>query len=153
MKYIKLSLSESLMLYNELNGMQNNEGTVISGFLNSKMNMKTKYWLTKLKNQLKKEVDLVENMRQELITKYGKKDENGQISIKMLGDDNKPTENYQSFVKEFNELMSIEKTFKYNPLSLEDLENIESDGRYEILFELIDDKEDKEKELTETVDE
>lgn len=140
MEKIKLSLNDALSLEFELNGATNPETkqVIFNGLLSEKMSLKTKYWLTKLSDKLTSEKKTIEELRNDLIKKYGK-EENGQVFIKTFLDEEKKEINpdWTSFSKEVSELLSEEKEFDYNPIPLEDLAEISSEGRYNLIFKLV----------------
>jgi hypothetical protein len=141
MEKITLSLNDALALEAELNGIvnQQTQEVLFKGLLSEKMSLKTKYWLTKLSDKLTSEKKTIDTLREELIKKHGTEGENGTISIAAFEDNDrtKPTKEYISFVSEINALLAEEKEFEYNPLSLEELEDISSEGRYNLIFKLI----------------
>jgi hypothetical protein len=141
MEKITLSLNEALALEAELNGVTNQQtqDVLFKGLLSEKMSLKTKYWLTKLSDKLVSEKKTIDTLREELIKKHGKEGENGTISIAAFEDEDrtKPTKEYISFVSEMNTLLAEEKDFEYNPLSLEELEDISSEERFNLIFKLI----------------
>lgn len=140
MEKIKLSLNDALSLEFELNGATNPETkkVIFNGLLSEKMSLKTKYWLTKLSDKLTSEKKTIEELRNDLIKKYGK-EENGQVFIKTFLDEETKEINpdWTSFSKEVSELLSEEKEFDYNPIPLEDLAEISSEGRYNLIFKLV----------------
>jgi hypothetical protein len=141
MEKITLSLNDALALEAELNGVTNQQtqDVLFKGLLSEKMSLKTKYWLTKLSDKLVSEKKTIDTLREELIKKHGKEGENGTISIAAFEDEDrtKPTKEYISFVSEMNTLLAEEKDFEYNPLSLEELEDISSEERFNLIFKLI----------------
>jgi hypothetical protein len=141
MEKITLSLNEALALEAELNGVTNQQtqDVLFKGLLSEKMSLKTKYWLTKLSDKLVSEKKTIDTLREELIKKHGKEGENGTISIAAFEDEDrtKPTKEYISFVSEMNTLLAEEKDFEYNPLSLEELGDISSEERFNLIFKLI----------------
>lgn len=140
MEKIKLSLNDALSLEFELNGATNPETkqVIFNGLLSEKMSLKTKYWLTKLADKLTSEKKTIEELRNDLIKKYGT-EENGQVFIKtFLNEETKEINpDWTSFSKEVSELLSEEKEFDYNPIPLEDLAEISSEGRYNLIFKLV----------------
>jgi hypothetical protein len=92
-----------------------------------------------LSDKLTSEKKTIDTLREELIKKHGTEGENGAISIVAFEDNDrtKPTKEYISFVSEVNALLAEEKEFEYNPLSLEELGDISSEGRYNLIFKLI----------------
>lgn len=74
-----------------------------------------------------KEIDEVlqvyENKRRELINKYGKKDENGELIIK---NDNIELTDRAAFTNEFNTLAMEDVDIEIKKISVDDLENVTS---------------------------
>jgi hypothetical protein len=140
MSQITLKLHEILTLEAELNGFTNpqNGEKVLDGFLKEKLNLATKYRLTKLSEELKKEKSILDDLRDELVKEYGT-EEDGQISIQMF-EDKKQTKINPKFVEfqsKYTELLDEEKVIDYTPLTISDLDKIESNENYSILFKLI----------------
>lgn len=141
MEKITLSLNDALALEAELNGVvdQKTQEVLFKGLLTEKMNLKTKYWLTKLSDKLASEKKTIDALREELIKKHGTKGEDGMISIVAFEDNErtKATEAYVTFVTEMNSLLAEEKEFEYNPISIDDLGDISAEGRFNLIFQLI----------------
>jgi hypothetical protein len=140
MEKITLSLNDALSLEFELNGAINpeNKEVIFNGLLAEKMSLKTKYWLTKLSDKLSSEKKTIEGLRDDLIKKYGK-EEGSQIFIKpYLDEENKEINpDFTKFSQEMNELLLEEKEFEYNPIPLDDLAEISTEGRYNLIFKLV----------------
>lgn len=132
MEKIKLSINEALILEVELNGRIDQESgkVLLKGFLGENLDLKKKYWLTKLADKLEAEKKTVEALRDKLVKDLGiEPDEKGQI---VLGDKS------EGFFKEMNALYEEEKEFEYNPvISFDDLDKIKTTDSYRILFKLI----------------
>jgi hypothetical protein len=141
MEKIKLSLNDALSLEFELNGAVNpqTKEVIFNGLLAEKMSLKTKYWLTKLSDKLTSEKKTIEGLRDDLIKKYGKEEEGGNIFIKPYLDEEGKEINpdYTKFSEEMNELLLEEKEFDYNPIPLDDLADISTEGRYNLVFKLV----------------
>jgi hypothetical protein len=141
MEKINLSLNEALSLEFELNGEVNpqTKEVVFNGLLAEKMSLKTKYWLTKLSDKLLSEKKTILGLRDELIKKYGKEKEDGSVEVKpYLDEENKELNpEFTKFSEEMNELLLEEKEFDYNPIPLDDLAEISTEGRYNLIFKLI----------------
>jgi uncharacterized protein YrzB (UPF0473 family) len=141
MEKITLSLNDALALEAELNGVvdQKTQEVLFKGLLTEKMNLKTKYWLTKLSDKLTSEKKTIDALREELIKKHGTEGEDGMISIVAFEDNDrtKATEAYVTFVTEMNSLLAEEKEFEYNPISIDDLGDISAEGRFNLIFQLI----------------
>ena len=159
MEKITLKLFEFYNLDAELNGVVNQQTgeKVSNGLVQEKLSLVVKYWLTDLAKKVKAERDAIEELKNELIRKYGKADDRGGISIPVLVDqldeDGKPvmttsedgTEvakkivnpDYQSFEKDFNDLLNTEKEIEYKSFSLDDFDKVETADNYATFFKLI----------------
>jgi hypothetical protein len=141
MEKIKLSLNEALSLEFELNGEVNpqTKEVIFNGLLAEKMSLKTKYWLTKLSDKLLSEKKTILGLRDGLIKKYGKEKEDGSVEVKPYLDDEGKELNpeFTKFSEEMNELLLEEKEFDYNPIPLDDLAEISTEGRYNLIFKLV----------------
>lgn len=159
MEKITLKLFEFYNLDAELNGLTNQStGETISvGLLREKLPLVTKYWLTELGKKVAAEKASVEELKNDLIKKFGKEDDKGGVSIPMVIDeldaDGNPimttdadgkevakkvfNPDFQQFEKEFNELLQTEKELEYKPISLSDLAKLETEENYVTLFKLV----------------
>ena len=149
MEKSSLKLHEYYTLEAELNGLTNQQsGEVISkGLLNEKLKLTTKYWISDLAKKATAEKDAVEKIKEDLIKKHGETDETGNISIPMYinivtneeGEtvSREVNPKFVEFQNEFNTLLQEEKEIEHNAFKLEDFENVESDGNYQVFFKLI----------------
>lgn len=159
MEKITLKLFEFYNLDAELNGLTNQSTgeTLTAGLLREKLPLVTKYWLTELGKKVAAEKAAVEELKNDLIKKYGKEDNKGGIAIPMVIDDldadgnpikdtdaednevvrKKLNPDFQQFEKEFNELLQTEKELEYKPILLSDLEKVETEENYVTLFKLV----------------
>lgn len=140
MEKIKLSLAELLTLEAELNGYVNPQSgeQILSGFLKEKLNLATKYWLTKLSDKLTSKKKTIEVLRDELIKKFGE-EKDGNVGIETFLDEEKTKVNpkFIEFQDEWAKLLSEEEEIEYNPLTVADLEKIDSEGNYNLVFKLV----------------
>lgn len=144
MKTLTLTLLDALQLESELNGFVNpqTKETVYKGFINHNLPILLKYDLMDLSQQLLDERKKVEQLRDDLIKKYGETDENGTISIKMYEEveENmtKISDSYLMFQNEYNSLLSQEIEVKYHEITRDDLKKAgESTDNYMLLFKLV----------------
>lgn len=137
---MNLKLHEVIGLNYELNGLTKQKGneseTVLQGALKQKTSLKLKVYLQRLNKLVQDEVKLYDEAKQELFKKYGV-EEDGMISI--------PVENFESFNKEHEELLTAEKEVNVSnlwgsDLTIDNLESIETDEFYPTLIKLIDGK-------------
>lgn len=149
MKKVTLKLSEIYSLYADLNGVinQQTQEVLVKGLLAEKIKMSTKYWLNELAKKITIEKETIEKIREDLIKKYGDKDEKGNISIPthinivknendepVSGDINPKLVEFQN---EFYELLQEEKEIEYKSFTLDEFENVETEGNYNTFFKLI----------------
>lgn len=159
MEKITLKLFEFYNLDAELNGLTNQSTgeTLAAGLLREKLPLVTKYWLTELGKKVAAEKASVEELKNDLIKKFGKEDDKGGVSIPMVIDeldaDGNPVmttdadgkevvkktfnPDFQQFEKEFNELLQTEKELEYKPILLSDLAKLETEENYVTLFKLV----------------
>ena len=149
MEKISLKLYEFYNLEAELNGVTNQQnGEVTSkGLLAEKIKMTTKYWLNDLVKKVVTEKEACEALKQELIKKHGEADEQGNVSIPMyvniMTDEEGQTVSreinpkFVEFQNEFNAVLNEDKELEYKGFTLEEFENVESEGKYDTFFKLI----------------
>lgn len=142
MSEIELTLAEVLTLEAELNGFTNPQTgeKVLDGFLKEKLNLATKYWLSKLSDKLKSEKALLDKLRDELIKEYGT-ERDGQVTIDMFEDESKQkiNEKFIEFQSKYAGLLEEKKSISYRPLQISDLEEVKSNENYAVLFKLVAD--------------
>lgn len=140
MEKITLKLFEFYNLDGELNGVpsQDGKGMLMEGLLKEKLPIVTKYWINDLAKKVTAEKESIESLKNEMIKKYGKEDENGNVSIPMfLEEEKKFNPDYLAFEKDFSALLQTEKELEYKPLKLSDFENLKTASNYTTLFKLI----------------
>ena len=149
MEKVSLKLYEFYNLEAELNGVTNQQtGEVTSkGLLAEKIKMTTKYWLNYLVKKVVTEKEACEALKQELIKKHGEADEQGNVSIPMyiniVTDEEGQTisrevnPKFVEFQSEFNAVLNEDKELEYKGFTLEEFENVESEGKYDTFFKLI----------------
>jgi len=114
--------------------MQNKE---IVDFLNTCVSMKKKSLPVRLAYAIKKNVAAVQEAasaytaeREELIRRYAKKDENGEI---MTEDDYYIMEDKERFGKDMSELLNIETEVEIHTVSISVVEKCDEDPKYDSL--------------------
>lgn len=142
MNTIELRLQEVLELQIELEGFTNPQTgeSVIKGFINHSLPLKTKFWLTKLVEKVAKEKSEIEKARNSLVEKFGEKDKQGNISIPSTIKKGKKEETNPKLIEFQNEYMSLLNdtiSIEYKPIELDILENIVTEDNYNILFKLV----------------
>jgi hypothetical protein len=155
MEKISLKLKDVLQLESEINGFTNPETgeKYYEGFINQKLSIILKYDLTETTKFLETERKKVDGLRDELVTKYGKMDNNGRIVVNMHifeKDENgviiskKLNPDYLEFEKEYTQLLDKEIEVEYPEITKEDLVNAgKTKDNYIVLFRLIKNKEVK----------
>lgn len=141
MKEISLKISEILQLEIELNGLRSQEGTsVFNGILNAKLPLVAKYWISELNEGVTKEKTKVEELRNELIKKYGTTDKAGNVSIELFTDKKKTIKNleYSKFEAEYTTLLNETKIISYTPIKLSLIENVETGENYTMFYKFIE---------------
>jgi hypothetical protein len=159
METIKLKLHEFYTLDSELNGSVNKQTgeKVTNGLLQEKLSLITKYWLSSLSKTVVAEKVVIDELKNELVKKFGKDDGQGNISLPMIIDDvdaegnpvkevnaegtevflKRLNPDYQQFETEFSEFLQTEKEIEYKPFQLTDFEKVETTENYSIFFRLI----------------
>jgi hypothetical protein len=155
MEKISLKLKDVLQLESEINGFTNPETgeKYYEGFINQKLSIILKYDLTETTKFLETERKKVDGLRDELVTKYGKMDNNSRIVVNMHifeKDENgviiskKLNPDYLEFEKEYTQLLDKEIEVEYPEITKEDLVNAgKTKDNYIVLFRLIKNKEVK----------
>jgi hypothetical protein len=141
MAHIQLSLKEIYKLDSELNGFINQEtGEVLSlGLLSENLSLPTKYWLTDLAKKTSVEKLIIDQLKENLIVKYGTKDKNNNFEILVWTDETKTDFNplYIQFQEEFNGLLQEVKEIEYHEFKLEEFNDVKTSDNYIIFYKLI----------------
>ena len=141
MSKIKLSLGEIINLEAEINGVVNQQTgqVVLKGLLAENINLVIKYRLTKLAESLAADKKTVDDMRNDLVKKYGEEDGKGGISVETHLDKAKTQANpkFEEFVKEYNTLLSEQKEIDFPTITLEDIKDVKSEAFYGMFLRLI----------------
>lgn len=98
-----------------------NAANIVRVLGNTPMKAKSAYKIVKLKNIIEKEYNTFQEIRDNVIKKYGEYDENGNLKIK---DNNYiiKEECYNDFNREINELLNEEIDISVSPLEMNDFE-------------------------------
>lgn len=91
----------------------------------AKMDFKAKlaWQISKLLTAAEKEIQEFNQTRMNLVTKYGEKDENGELVTDENGNCTIPPEVNAQFATEISELLNAEVELNVNPLNIDDLAN------------------------------
>jgi hypothetical protein len=146
MKKRKLKLFEVLNLEAEIAGLTNQTTgeRVIEGLLSQKISAVTKYWLNSILDTLEKEKKMLNDIRDELIKKYGDEDASGRISINQrveTGENDEqgnPTSvvnpKYVEFMSEYNTVLQESIEIKLPEINLHELSRVETSDNYQLIF-------------------
>lgn len=137
-----LKLAEYYQLEAELNGVVHPQtGEKISqGLLSHKLSLNIKYWLNDMAKKVKEQKDECEELKNELIKKYGQeKDGIVQITMTIKDKDDNEIINpaFVSFQNEFQQLLAETRELEYKELKLSDIGDIETEDSYDLLFSLL----------------
>jgi hypothetical protein len=146
MKKRKLKLFEVLNLEAEIAGLTNQTTgeRVIEGLLSQKISAVTKYWLNSILDTLEKEKKMLNDIRDELIKKYGDEDASGRISINQRietgenDEQDNPTSivnpKYVEFMSEYNTVLQESIEIKLPEINLHELSRVETSDNYQLVF-------------------
>lgn len=148
---ITLSLAEIQELEAELNGSRNQRTgeVILTGLLNQKLPIRTKYWLTRLGETLVSEKKTIESLRDELVKKFGNEteDKSGWTIPLRIEDGDKinpdgtkalvPNPAFTAFNKEYAELLDTTKEIEYPTFHFDDIASLETSDNYAVFFKLL----------------
>jgi hypothetical protein len=156
MKKTKLSLGEIIGLESEINGLSNQQTgeVLLKGLLSENINLVIKYRLSKLADSIAADKKVVEGLRQELIKKHGE-EKDGNIFVAPFLDEAKTIQNakFGEFVQEYNVLLAEQKEIEHPVITLEDIKDVKSEGRYDVFLKLVEAEAVVETPVTEEVHE
>ena len=147
---ITLSLGEILELENEINGSRNQQTgeTILTGLINQKLPIKTKYWLSRLNETISSECKTIETLRDELVKKYGSETEDKRgytIPLKIKSDKINPDGTpvlvpnpvFTEFNNEYTQLLETTKEIEHATFSFDDFADLETTDNYTVFFKLL----------------
>lgn len=146
MKKHNLKLGEFINLEAEIAGITNPQTgeRVIEGLLSQKISAVTKYWLNSTLDELAKEKKRINDMRDELIKKYGDEDAEGRIGVNQFiqSEEKDPNGNplrmmnpkYIEFMNEYNSVLDQTKEIKLPEIGLHELSRVETSDNYHLIF-------------------
>lgn len=142
MKKINLTLNEIYLLSVELEGFTDENGTkLVTGLLNQEISMTTKFWLKKLSKNVAEIKKEGEEIRNEIIKKYGDSGEDGNVSIPIYIDNAKGEKilnpSYLKVNEEFNKVLQDIHEIEYHETPLADFADIKTSDNYEIIYKLV----------------
>lgn len=141
MKKTKLTLGEIITLESEISGLTNQQTgeVVLKGLLSENINLVIKYRLSKLAESIASDKKVVDGLRDELIKKYGE-EKDGAIFVVQYLDEAKTIINpkFVQFAQEYETLLAEEKEIEHPVVTLEDIKDVKSEGRYGVFLKLIE---------------
>jgi hypothetical protein len=146
MKKQSFKLFELLNLEIELSGFVNPETgeRIFEGLASQKISATTKYWISTLLETLANEKKLINAIREDLIKKYGKEDESGNVGIdRLIPSGNKDEEGndimmlnptLREFNEEYNQILQQEKSIRIPSIQLSELSEVKTSDHYPLIF-------------------
>jgi hypothetical protein len=154
MKKTKLTLGEIINLESEISGLSNQQTgeVLLKGLLSENINLVIKYRLSKLAEQIASDKKVVEGLREELIKKHGE-EKDGAIFVSPFSDEAKtiPNPKWILFANEYNTLLAEQKEIEHPVITLEDIKDVKSEGRYDVFLKLLESEAVVETAVTEEV--
>ena len=144
---MKLTLAETVVLFEELNGrlLNRETGERSKGILAHKLSIRAKYLLNnELNKAIAEEVKYFEEARMDIFKELGTLEGDSYIVA---------PENQAELIKKIQELEAIEKSIEVPKLNVGELFNIETDDYFPILLEKVLAKEKNEATVVPLVDE
>ena len=141
MKKTKLSLGEIINLESEINGLTNQQTgeVVLKGLLSENISLVMKYRLTKLADSIAPDKKVLDGLRDELIKKHGE-EKDGSIFVSQFLDEPKTVINpkFIQFANEYETLLAEQKEIEHPIVTLEDIKDVKSEGRYTVFLKLLE---------------
>lgn len=147
-KTTSLTLREIYELEAELSGLTMEGKVLVEGLINQKISLVTKYYLNKLVTILKEEKKIVDDLKNEMIRKYGTEKEDGMIVIEPFivtteeaEDGSKvekrvQNENFVKFSEEYSKLLEQVKDVEHYTFDINEFSKIETTDNYNMFFKL-----------------
>lgn len=88
------------------------------------LNGRTSFAVARMAKQIEKEYNLVQTTRKEIIERYCRKDENGQVIVDEKGNSAIPPEDIEDFNKEINDLLETKITLTADKINIDELMNV-----------------------------
>ena len=147
MAVTNLTIDQILQLDAEINGFRNQQTdeVVYEGFSKQPLSILLKYELAEFTAKLTAEREKVDGLRNELITTYGEKTEEGGIQIsptiekkKGKGTEEVKNPKYVEFLSEYQKLLEKTIELEHPTITKDDLKDAgKTKDQYNILFKLI----------------
>lgn len=96
----------------------------IKALLDTKLPIKTAYWISKLVNsQIERELKIYNEQREKLVIEFGTKSDDGTTQVKDPKD-------LKKFMEKLNLLLDLEVELKWDPINIEDLGDVKIEPRH-----------------------
>ena len=118
----------------------------LSNLLSESIKMSTKYWLIDIAKKVATEKATCESIKQELVRKYGKEDEEGNfLMTRYINQTNEEGEvilseinpKFVEFQNEFNSVLMEERELEHKEFNLSDFETVVSPNTYTTFYKLV----------------
>ena len=118
----------------------------LSNLLSESIKMSTKYWLIDIAKKVSTEKATCESIKQELVRKYGKEDEEGNfLMTRYINQTNEEGEvisseinpKFVEFQNEFNSVLMEERELEHKEFNLSDFETVVSPNTYTTFYKLV----------------
>ena len=133
-------MKESLLKISEFIALENELTKGKFPLLTQKISFTTKYWLNILLADVKKESDPSNDIKNDLVKKWGVEDK-GKVSLDMFIKTEDGEEiinpNMLKFQEEFSPVLIIEKELKHKDFNIEEFKDVSSEGYYPVFYKLI----------------
>jgi hypothetical protein len=143
-KKTKLTVQQLRAIHVELNG---DSSSGIKGLLQEKLPFVLKFHITTVAKIASDVYTTTEEMRLELVNQLGKLTPEGFINVKPTiiekGKKGEPDKevanpNYTKFIKEWTDVVQVEKEVEHHAFTIEEFEGLETDANYPEFFSLLD---------------
>lgn len=134
MEILKIKISDIYILQSEIDGISN-DTVNIKGFINEKISLSIKYWLLHLKRQIKDILSIIDEIKIDLVKKYGHIDADNNYVLPYYINETEINPNYILFQEKFNELLNEEREIEYMPISMDVIEIIQTDSVYPFILQ------------------
>ena len=150
MKKVTLKLAEVLELEVELNGLVNQQTgeVLVEGLLSKDLSLTSKYWLSDLNEKVSKEKASIGKLREELIKKHGKADDQGNVSIPMYINEKRDGEgkivsaevnpDFAKFQEDYNKLVEESVEISHKEFKLSDFGDLKTKQVPKVFFKLLE---------------
>ena len=149
MEKVAFKLIDFYSLQTEINGAFNQQANqlIIRGLLNESIKLSTKIKITDLLKKVQAEIEVLMSKRNELVEKYGEKQEDGTSVLspfinvqtneqgEVVSREDNPK--FIEFQQEFQQALQEEKGFEFEPFTKEDLEGFYTEFNYTQFYKLV----------------